>query len=310
MLMTSLFLRLWLMSATGAGPAGVTGVAYDQNGTPSPFVTIVARDETGSGFAAVTNTDASGAFAFTSLPPGWFAVGASSPKLGDACQRQVHVVQARVVDLSFVLQPSLGAGTPPDRCEVERPRCCDPYDLIISEEGQRDVRIHVLGVHDANKNETRMHLLGWVRGQQFGVKVAPVELEGSLAGEPVWIWMHGEEAEGHIGGHEVGFSLHTTPGGFLLRGQAVGHTVRLEESHGFLSWMPACERPLLRLPRGPTAEVVYQGACASGRRMRLVLPDTLGRVPPLPRLILLALLLTEREGETGAVRLFPAKELP
>jgi len=128
-----------------------------------------------------------------------------------------------------------------------------------------------------------------------------------MAGEPVWIWMHGQEAEGHIGGHAVGFWLHETPTGHLLRGQGVGHTIRLEESHGLFSWLPACEHPLVRLPRGALAETVYQGACASGRRMRLTLPDELGRMAPFPRLILLALLLTDREEPTASVRLFPAK---
>ena len=83
--------------------------------------------------------------------------------------------------------------------------------------------------------------------------------------------------------------------------------MRIEESHGELSWLPSCERPLVRLPRGPAAEAVYQGTCASGRRVRLTVPDDFAALPPLPRLILLALLLTERdEAQAGQAReLFP-----
>jgi hypothetical protein len=169
--------------------------------------------------------------------------------------------------------------------------------LVIHEEGQPDI---LLGA-------SRDQLTGEVRGAKVKVTVKRAEIVGHMAGEPVWIWMHGREAEGNIGGHQVGFWLHQTPTGHLLRGKAVGHTLRLEESHGVLSWLPACERPLLRLPRGPLAETVYQGTCASGRRIRLTLPDALDEMAPLPRLILLALLLTERDETTAAARLFPVK---
>jgi hypothetical protein len=108
----------------------------------------------------------------------------------------------------------------------------------------------------------------------------------------------------------VAFSLHGTPTGYLLRGQAVGHTVRLEESHGLLSWLPSCEQPLVRLPRAGDAASVYQGTCASGRRMRVTVPDQFHELPPLPRMIVLSLLLTEREGHSTAPRLFPEKVTP
>jgi hypothetical protein len=169
--------------------------------------------------------------------------------------------------------------------------------LVINEEGERDVLM----------SASAEWLGGEVRGAAVGVSVGASEITGHMAGEPVWIWMHGQEAEGHIGGHPVGFWLHQTPTGHLLRGRGVGHTIRLEQSHGVLSWLPSCEGPLVRLPRGRLAETVYQGACASGRRMRLTLPDELARMAVFPRLILLALLLTEREEATAAIRLFPAK---
>ena len=176
----------------------------------------------------------------------------------------------------------------------------DPYSdpagrLVVSQVGRPDISLAVdaQGLH------------GEVGGQPFEVAVKGVEIDGHLAGEPIWLHMHGREAEGHIGGHDVGFVLTETPAGHLLRGVSVGSTVRLEESFGRLSWLPSCEHALVRLPRGEAKNRVFQGACASGRRMRLVVPQALDDLAPLPRLILLALLLIEPD-EPGAHPLFGA----
>jgi secreted protein with Ig-like and vWFA domain len=172
-----------------------------------------------------------------------------------------------------------------------------PGALTIEEEGRWDAIVKV-----ANGRVD-----GKVRGAPVSVSVERSSIAGHMAGEPVRIWMRGREAEGEIGGHDVGFTLIETPTGHLLRGKAVGHTVRLEESYGVLTWLPSCERPLVRLPRGTAAEQTYQGTCESGHRMRVTLPDQFGALEPLPRLVLLSLLLTDREEPTGAPRLFPAK---
>jgi hypothetical protein len=172
--------------------------------------------------------------------------------------------------------------------------------LVITQDGRRKASLQVQG----------QRLRGDVRGTSVQVAIKPVEIEGHMAGEPVWIWMHGREAEGHIGGHRVGFTVTETPTGHLLRGTGVGHTIRLEEAHGRLSWLPSCERPLLRIPTGRERAIVYQGACASGGRMRVILPDAFDVWPPLPRLILLSLLLTEQDPvlRARARGLFPAKD--
>jgi len=164
--------------------------------------------------------------------------------------------------------------------------------LVISREearGRREVSLTVAGAR----------VTGEVGGAPFDVTVRRKEMEGHLAGEPLWIWMHGREAEGHIGGHDVSYVLHETPSGHLLRGSSVGHTVRFEQSAGTLSWLPGCEQPLVRLPRLSPDETVYQGSCASGRRMRVRVPGSLEELPALPRFILLSLLLNEREDGPG-----------
>jgi hypothetical protein len=179
---------------------------------------------------------------------------------------------------------------------VEELPAAKATERLIIDEGDAPSRMTVAGGR----------IDGERRGAEVQVDVTPTAIEGHLAGEPVFIWLHGREAEGHIGGRDVGFTIVDTPTGHLLRGHAVGHTVRFEEAAGTLSWLPACERPLVRLPRAGTASV-YQGACASGRRVRLTMPDALDDLPPLPRLVLLALLLTEREDDSAAPRLFPER---
>jgi hypothetical protein len=175
-----------------------------------------------------------------------------------------------------------------------------PPHLTIEEEGEDRLLLWVLGDR----------LEGFVRHARVDVKVGSVELGGHLAGDPVWIWLHGHQAEGQIGGHPVSFVLYETPAGYLLRGQAVGHTVRLELADGTLSWLPSCEAPLVRLLRGRAPETVYQGTCASGQQMTVTVPAAFDRWLPLHRLILLALLLSDRADGSAAPRLFPPKTGP
>lgn len=172
-------------------------------------------------------------------------------------------------------------------------------EIRISRQGRREVTLRVAG----------RRLDGTVGGMPFHVVVKPAEVQGHLGGEPLWMWLRGREADGHIGGRGVGFVLHETPRGHLLRGQSVGHTVRIEEAHGELSWLPSCNRPLLRLPRTALPETTYQGTCASGQRVRVTLPDAFTALPALPRLALLGLLLSEEEEvlSSRTPRLFPVE---
>ena len=305
---------LLALLAMAPGPGRLVGHVYDQTGTPVAGALITA---TGAGARRMAYASAEGAFSFEALPEGIFAVDATAKKLRPARQPGVRVsrIEAAEVDLILEVEQGVEEVRPDVGCrglflrtdkvflqligEVAAPVAREPTGrLVINEEGQRDVLLDVAG-------DT---LSGEMRRARIEVEVRPVEISGHIAGEPVWIFMHGREAEGHIGGHDVSFFLHETPTGYLLRGQAVGHTVRLELSHGELSWLPSCEQPLVLLPRELPREAVYQGACASGRRVRLTVPDALALWRPLPRLILLALLLTERDDGSAAPRLFPPKE--
>jgi hypothetical protein len=165
--------------------------------------------------------------------------------------------------------------------------------LVVSQEGRPEISVAV----------DNGHVSGRVGGEPFDLAVKGAVLEGHVAGEPLSLWMHGREAEGHIGGHDVGFVLAGTPTGHLLRGISVGSAVRLEESAGSISWLPSCERPLVRLPSTSAPVSVYQGTCASGRRMHLVLPRALDELADLPRMIVMSLVLIEPD-EPGARPLF------
>jgi hypothetical protein len=176
--------------------------------------------------------------------------------------------------------------------------------LVIGSDGRDEATLTVGG----------RRLAGQVRGAPVAVAVNKTEIEGKMADEPVWIWMRRREAQGHIGGQDVAFALTETPSGHLLTGTAVGHTVRLEESDGLLSFQPGCEQALVRLvtPAGAPGTTTYQGRCQSGRRLRVTLPEQLQDLAPMPRLILLALLLTEQD-ELLAARgrsLFPRRGRP
>jgi hypothetical protein len=272
---------------------------------------------TGAGARRLAYTNREGRFSFEGLPEGAFVVEATAKKLKPARQTGVRVSRFKEAEVEMILEversdleevvvPGCGGMLiPTDRVytqlvgPVSVPVSREPVGrLVINEEGERDVLLDVAG-------DT---LSGEMRGARIDIEVRPVEISGHLAGEPVWIFLHNDEAEGHIGGHTIGFFLHQTPTGYLLRGQAVGHTVRLELSHGVLTWLPSCEGPLVRLPRELPREAVYQGACSSGRRIRVTVPDALALWRPLPRLILLALLLSERDDGSAAPRLFPPKE--
>ncbi len=155
------------------------------------------------------------------------------------------------------------------------------------------------------------HLEGTVRGVPVRLDVKPVEIVGRIGEEPVWIMMHGHEAEGHVGGHQVGFFHSETGTGHMLQGTSVGHAVRLETALGRLSLLPNCGRTLLPVSARERGVSIFQGTCDRDVVVRVTLPDALEQIEPLPRSILLALVLTDHEpGATSREpRLFPAPEV-
>jgi hypothetical protein len=168
-------------------------------------------------------------------------------------------------------------------------------------EGRKEVSLAVTG--------SRVH--GQVRGAVVDLEVKPALLEGHIGGERVLLWLRREEASGTIGGRDVAFVLTPTQRGHILRGNVPGHGVRLELASRMLSFLPGCERDLLPLPEVPGRPgTTYQGLCPNGRRLRVHLPPGWYALPELPRLIVLGMLLTEKEDilRHEAPRLLPPPE--
>jgi hypothetical protein len=139
-------------------------------------------------------------------------------------------------------------------------------------------------------------VVGTIRGVRLDLTLRPAQLVGVLGTANVTLWLHGTQADGDIGGIPTRFALLEVDGGHQLReGFAVRTSLppgstRVALSPHTLTWSPGCDAPLPALSPG-----VYDGACSSGARARVVLPPSWQRLPPLPRLILLSFFLTERD---------------
>jgi hypothetical protein len=165
----------------------------------------------------------------------------------------------------------------------------DDAHLVIERTGAPTIDLQLAG--------DRLH--GRAGGAPFDIKLGARELSGQVGGDPLWLHVTGSDADGHIGGHDVGFVVSKTPEGHLLRGTSVGTTVRLEEGPGQLSWLPGCDRPLVRLPRTSLRHHIYQGGCADGARTRIAVPVEVAALPALQRMVVLSLLLNDRGDGRG-----------
>jgi hypothetical protein len=132
-------------------------------------------------------------------------------------------------------------------------------------------------------------IVGKVRDATFALELVGQRILGKLGDENVLLLLHDTEAQGTIANHEVGFQLSTTPTGHLLRGSVPAHTTRVEMTDKTLSYYPGCDEPLVLV-----APRTYAGSCGGGRT-QVVVPLAWQRLPPLTRLVLLSLLLPERE---------------
>jgi hypothetical protein len=137
---------------------------------------------------------------------------------------------------------------------------------------------------------------GTIRGAPVDLTVHPAQLVGTLGSSNVTLWLHGSQAEGDIGGIPTRFELLEVDGGqqlregFAVRTSLPAGSTRLALSTGTLGWSPGCGAALPAVGPG-----VYEGLCATGGRVRVVIPPGWQRLPALPRLILLSFFLTERD---------------
>jgi hypothetical protein len=141
-------------------------------------------------------------------------------------------------------------------------------------------------------------VVGQVRAAPVALSVTPARIWGKLGYRNVWLWLHGHDAEGTIGGAPVRFELVETAGGsFLREGYFLAHslprsTARVAASATTLSWFPGCGAGLTEAPAGAG---VYEGRCASGGQARVTIPPGWRRLPPLERMILLSFFLGQRD---------------
>jgi hypothetical protein len=171
--------------------------------------------------------------------------------------------------------------------------------LVIARQGRREITLAVTG------DDHGFHINGQVRDARVDLEIAGPRITGKLGDENVLLLMRGTEAQGTIANHDVGFTLVTTPHGHLMRGSVPAHTTRVETTETTLAYYPGCDDPLALVAPGS-----YRGTCGGGKA-EIILPPVWQQLPPLPRLILLSLLLPEPErGDDRPRNLFGPPDWP
>ena len=182
--------------------------------------------------------------------------------------------------------------TAPANLEPSNPTKITPTRLgrlLVSWPSRRGASLDVLDM--AGQGDAIARVFGTVNRTPLSIEIRRGLLVGKIGDEVVNIWLKGEDqASGSIAGYEVDFTVLPTHSGYLLRGNLPGHTARLEMRKGILRWYPGCENALAAVSPG-----VYQGTCAEGKNASVVLPPAFRKLPPLARLVMLAIVLTERD---------------
>ncbi|MDX2019509.1 MAG: hypothetical protein SF187_04660 [Deltaproteobacteria bacterium] len=164
-----------------------------------------------------------------------------------------------------------------------------PGRFLVKWESRRGAALDVLDLY--GQGDALARITGSVNRTPLSIDIRKRLIVGKIGDEVVNIWLKGEEqAEGSIAGYPVFFQVSSTQNGFLLRGTLPGHTARLETRKGLLRWYPGCENAL-----AATSPGVYQGTCTEGNNASVVLPPAFRKLPPLARLVMLAIVLTERD---------------
>lgn len=164
-----------------------------------------------------------------------------------------------------------------------------PGRLLVSWPSRRGASLDVVDLY--GQGDALARVVGTVNRTPLSIEIRKGLMVGKIGDEVVNMWLMGkEQAGGSIAGHEVHFTVSPTQNGYLLRGNLPGHTARLEMHKGILRWYPGCENAL-----AATSPGVYQGTCSEGKNASVVLPPAFRKLPPLPRLVLLAIVLTERD---------------
>ena len=183
--------------------------------------------------------------------------------------------------------------------QAEEPRVVEPVlpsppprrpgRLLVNWASRRGASLDVVDMY--GQGDALARITGTVNRTPLSIDIRKGLVVGKIGDEVVNIWLKGaEQAEGSIAGYAVFFQVSSTQSGFLLRGTLPGHTARLETRKGILRWYPGCENAL-----AATSPGVYQGTCTEGKNASVVLPPAFRKLPPLARLVMLAIVLTERD---------------
>jgi hypothetical protein len=190
---------------------------------------------------------------------------------------------ALIVASSIVGAPPLAAQQ--KRADVE----LEPAPTFkLENPGQRDATLLL----SSPGGDVVLRLMGEVEGTRVTLDVKQPLITGHIASLNVWIVVHGWEARGDIGGYPVFFTVAPTKDGEIVRGEMPGHGVRLELEPDKLSWLPGCERDLPGVP-GPVP--TFEGGCVRDTWARVEVPQQILDLPSVPRMVLLAILLTDRD---------------
>jgi len=179
------------------------------------------------------------------------------------------------------------AEAPSSRSPHEEPP--RPGRLLVNWASRRGASLDVVDMY--GQGDALARVFGTINRTPLSIEIRKGLLVGKIGDEVVNVWLKGkEQADGSIAGYDVDFKLSATQNGYLLRGNLPGHTARLELHKGILRWYPGCENAL-----AATSPGVYQGTCTEGKNASVVLPPSFRKLPPLARLVMLAIILTDRD---------------
>ena len=131
---------------------------------------------------------------------------------------------------------------------------------------------------------------GHLRGAEVSLRLEGSLLTGSIGGQPVSLFIQQRLGRGTIAGVDLAFELAPTDTGAIVRGWVPNHAVRVELKRDTLIIHPGCDEPLSR-----QKEAVYRGRCDNGQTLEVALPPAFESMPMFPRLLILGILLTERD---------------
>jgi hypothetical protein len=175
------------------------------------------------------------------------------------------------------------AGGAPPAAAAPPPPAAAAGSLVIGRAGRGDVVLSAAGDR----------LRGQVHGVPVDLHITAKRITGRIGGDEVLLWIFGNRrADGTVGGRTLAFTFNPTRQGWIVGATLPDIGARVELDPGKLSFLPGCDRPLGAVANSPGR---YQGTCADGAAARIDLPAPFLALPPLARMVVLGMLLPERD---------------